>query len=167
MDIVSLGTNVRVRRWGSVDKIVVGTPRNWTVGGFASAAEDSEDKVGFEAIAKDASFVIEHINRLARRAIRRITVVCMHSYGPKWQNSRLQVVVQKQTQDDRSIETLLNTTDLIGFHRSRTSIYVPYELDLKTNETSPGIEPGETLRIEFRLIAGATFKILGLTFCAD
>lgn len=148
-----------------MDKIVVGTPTNWIVNGLDRVGSDrTEDKVGYEATGANATFVIEHRNSLNRDSIQKITIVCMHSYGPKWKDSQLQLVIQKKTDKGSMPRLLLVTSELYGFHRTETSIYFSYEIELKNGQA---IEPGEILRMHFRLVGGTTFKILGLAFCSD
>ena len=163
-----MGTKPHVQQW--MDKILVNKPEpnGWSVNGFAGSGQNLVDKVGWEATKINATFTLEHLNSMPEHPIKVITIICMHSYGPKWEHSKVEMKIYKKQadiQDSLPSMTLLSTETMLGYHNSQTSIYYPYQFEIKEPRNS--IKPGEILYIDSRLIGGTTFKILGITFCAE
>jgi hypothetical protein len=103
--------------------------------------------------------------------VSAVTVLYMRSYGEKWENSTVEMNIwQAHTNnaidgngrngDNNNSMPLLHSQRIQGFHNKETSEIYPMDLEL-----SPPIQPHSTLRIDFRLVAGTTFKILGLALC--
>jgi hypothetical protein len=111
------------------------------------------DKLGYVPVGGPKSSLTLEFQGLSQ-PIRTVTFFIMKSYGPKWDNSRMQVTVQQG-------ETTLLNKVLEGFHDKHTSETYTEPLQLKNTVT-----PGSTFQLRMELVEGETFKIMGLAVCS-
>lgn len=97
-------------------------------------------------------------------SVSTVTALYMRSYGEKWENSTVEVNISALSggdgENNNTTFSLLHTERIKGFHSKETSELYPLDVQLPSSITPPS-----TLRIEFRLVGGTTFKIMGLAFC--
>jgi hypothetical protein len=128
-------------------------------------------KLGFEAQQHNASFVMEFHVKEHAKSVKVVNVVFMKSYGEKWEGSELRVhttIIPSTKSADISTNVLNNRTtsmDILGFHDKNTSEIFSQQLVLDKDEEDPGAKPNDHLRVQFDMIGGTTFKILGLMIC--
>jgi len=86
--------------------------------------------------------------------VKAVNFMVMKSYGEKWANSTLEVKIWSG--DDSVGEEIIH-----GFHDKHTSETYNIKIPLH----GEGLKKGSELRISHELIAGNTFKILGMAVC--
>lgn len=97
----------------------------------------------------------------AASTIHTVVVVAMTSYGEAWANST--TLVRALTTDSTNAEyKLVGSMEVLGYHKSSTSISAVHTLDLGGAMVSI---PPKDLRLEMTLIAGARAKMMGLALC--
>jgi len=97
-------------------------------------------------------------------AIRTVTVFYLKSYGDKWANSSATVRVLSARASDPLL-VRANAT-LLGFHDKETSETYTTVISLDEEAgKSPPASNKERVRIELELVAGETFKMLGIAVC--
>lgn len=90
--------------------------------------------------------------------VATVTLFMLKSYGEKWENAtaRVQIETQAGGRGDREWRPAV-TRDLVGFHDKKTSEMYTEKLSLPDATTS--------LRFDIRLVAGKTFKLMGIALC--
>lgn len=113
-------------------------------------------RTGWVATRANASFSLNVV--ATEFPIRKVTFVYMKSYGDAWKDSRVNVslTVLNGTTNDASVETY---GELEGIHNSTTSVNykTSFEVDAKV---------GDTVKADFVLVGGTTFKFTGMLFCS-
>lgn len=129
-----------------------------TVGESGWNLDDHNDKIGFVPSALGDSVVLEWKN--VTQPVLGATFFTMRSYGDTWQDSRIVVIANLRRNRETSWQHLANST-LIGFHNKNTSeMYTePVFFDIH-------VEHGDDLRIQYTLMQGKTFKMMGLAVCS-
>jgi hypothetical protein len=91
------------------------------------------------------------------------TLFSLKSYGPDWIDSKLHVDIQviPAAGPDDGTEPLQVFVD--GYHNRTTSVPYPHRFRLPGN----GARAGDTIRANFTLVNGTTFKIVGMAFCRE
>lgn len=87
--------------------------------------------------------------------VQYVSLFYMQSYGPKWENSTVKVLIQAK--DKIHAWSNLTQFTLLGYHNKKTSEMNDKEIILPF--------PTASLRIILCLIQGTTFKLMGLTIC--
>uniref|UniRef100_A0A7R9WYC2 Uncharacterized protein n=1 Tax=Craspedostauros australis TaxID=1486917 RepID=A0A7R9WYC2_9STRA len=82
------------------------------------------------------------------QTIRTVTLFWMKSYGPKWQNSHVDVVVDGNA-----------PRALVGYHAKNTS-------EMYTESVPVHIPANQPFRIQCKLVGGTTFKLMGMAVCS-
>jgi hypothetical protein len=114
-------------------------------------------KAGWSPVLPTDRFVFEtRIKSTGAAETRSMVLLYMKSWGDKWDNSTAEVKVWNNA------DTLLARQELLGFHEKQTSEIYPSEFRFST-----AAAPNSTVKVEVRLVAGTTFKIMGLAICSD
>ena len=113
------------------------------------------DKLGWVPTTIGDSAILEFPN--VKQPIHTVTFFTLTSYGDKWKNSRLKVIVESKTQPSRPWSKA-TTHEILGFHSKTTS-------EVYTEKISVTVERGGSLRLGYSLSEGKTFKIMGLAVC--
>jgi hypothetical protein len=103
--------------------------------------------------------------------IRTVTLFTMRSYGDKWANSTVKVVIStavsaaaaaaESGRDEKVDWTTAVEKEMVGFHDKHTS-----EMYTEPVQLREPIQPGQGLKIAITLIRGTTFKIQGMAVCS-
>ena len=99
--------------------------------------------------------------------IKYLTILSMYSYGPKWENSTLELTIELHRKSANSSSAgfvvAQNTTSYLvkGYHKDETSIIVPHTFEVPDG----GAEIGDRVWTTFTLVGGTTFRIQGLMYC--
>jgi hypothetical protein len=93
--------------------------------------------------------------------IQSVTIFFMKSYGTKWQNSELEIKIWSVPSTDQQDQILLEQRNMSGTHNKETSEMYTEEIVL-----SKPVDAGEKMQLEFKLVGGETFKIMGLAVCS-
>jgi hypothetical protein len=86
--------------------------------------------------------------------VQRVVVFFLKSYGPKWEQSTVEVTVEVPGSTHRL------SRELHGFHDKKTSEMYTEELAFETPA-----QPGSLIRMSVKLAGGTTFKLMGLAVC--
>ena len=95
--------------------------------------------------------------------IRTITLFTMRSYGDKWADSTVKVVISTAAaaNDEKVDWKTAVEKEMIGFHDKHTS-----EMYTEPIQLLDPVRLGEGLKITITLIRGTTFKIQGMAVCS-
>lgn len=128
-------------------------------------------KLGFEAKQGNASFAMEFDITEHDKTVKMVNFLFMKSYGEKWDGSelRMQTTIIPSRKSSNSTEDVLNRTasmNVLGFHDKHTTETFSQKLVLDEDaEDLQGAKPNDRLHVQFDMINGTTFKIVGLMLC--
>jgi hypothetical protein len=125
-------------------------------GGWEIAVERGNNKLGWSSATVGSTFITEFNSSDARGPLHTVTIFYMKSYGEKWANSTATTNLTATT-DDIDWHPV-GSVVLYGYHEKMTS-----EVYQEVIELDPAVH---RLRIEFTLIEGHTFKVMGLVVCS-
>lgn len=99
-------------------------------------------------------------------ATKYVTIVSMESYGDNFQNTTLEVDVRIEKLEQAaaamaSAGMAVAKYKITGYHTTKTSIHVPHKFELPNG----GALVGDSIVVDFHLVSGSYFKIVGLAFC--
>lgn len=116
-------------------------------------------RAGWVATKANASFGI--VVAATEFPIRKVTFLYMKSYGDDWMDSRVNVSLSVLGGSTTTKEDVLMETfgELEGIHNSTTSVNYKTTFDVNANV-------GDTVKANFVLVGGTTFKFTGMLFCA-
>ena len=117
-------------------------------------------KLGFAAKKEQASFEMEFDTGLSE--VKVLTFFYMKSYGEEWEGSELRV---KAFVVSNNMSSLTSEVNMLGYHDQHTSETYSDKVAIGTTEGAPPIMPGDRLRLQFDLIGGGTFKLIGVLLC--
>jgi hypothetical protein len=117
---------------------------------------DDGGKLGYSPSAVGDQTVLEFS---LSQAIQTITFFTLKSYGPKWEHSKLRVIIEGGSRDHEWEET--GSYEIVGVHNKETS-----EIYTKAIRLTSKAKKGTSLRIRYKLESGDTFKVMGLTVCS-
>jgi len=148
--IVNRATNIQTREdvRMAIDSVLL-TNKGWEEDGYPVR----KPRPGWVANQRKAVFEIQ-VNA-TESAIRKITIIYMKSYGPRWENARLRITVRVRRGE---VWVWKTKHELEGFHSSNTS--VNYEAMLAVAG-----EVGDQVLAKFEVFSGTTFRINGMLFC--
>mmetsp|Transcript_2758 Transcript_2758/g.4109 ORF Transcript_2758/g.4109 Transcript_2758/m.4109 type:complete len:628 (+) Transcript_2758:127-2010(+) len=136
--IAKVATNIQ--GWEAIGNPVKKPRRTWVANGFNS------------------TFTIQ-LNDF-KMPINRMLILFIKSYGPKWKDSQLEVVVDGK--ENKSSWKNLKHFYLSGEHNTTTSINYSHRVDLEDF-----LQAGSSVRVTFTLVGGNTFQINGIALCHD
>ena len=84
----------------------------------------------------------------------------LKSYGPDWEDVRLDLVVEGKLDKDSEEWIELKKVELSGSHNSKTSINYSEQIDLGSH-----LQVGSSVRATFTVVQGTQFQINGLALC--
>lgn len=84
----------------------------------------------------------------------------LKSYGPAWENVRLDLVVEGKVDKDSEKWIKLKKLELTGSHNASTSINYSEQIDLGSQ-----LQVGSSVRAIFTVVLGTQFQINGLALC--
>ena len=130
-------------------------------GGWKEGGEYDRNKHGWVPVSDipNATFALQWVTN---SPIQSITIVSMLSYGDAWADSKIRMSIWHVLPTTEYLPLTQESFEWEGFHDSKTSVSAPFIFDL----VKP-IPAGGTIRAEFALIAGSTFKISGMMFCSS
>ena len=114
---------------------------------------DDNNKIGFATETKNASFVLELD---IAKPIKTLNFLVMKSYGEKWKDSRVQIIVSRIS---NLSEDVIETTEVKGFHSSEISVSQSITLNVE------GMKTNDRMKINVLLVGGKSFKFTGMSFC--
>jgi hypothetical protein len=125
--------------------------------------KDDKNKPGFLALKADANFVMEFKN--VTKPIQTLNFMVMTSYGENWEGTKMHVdsIIAKGAQE-LNAGAPSGSMDILGYHDKHTSETYRHQLNLESAD-GKGVQPGDSLRVSFKLVEGSTFKIMGMLFC--
>lgn len=125
--------------------------------------KDDNNKPGFSALKADANFVMEFKN--VTKPIQTLNFMVMTSYGENWEGTKMHVdsIIAKGAQE-LNAGAPSGSMDILGYHDKHTSETYRHQLNLDSAD-GKGVQPGDSLRVSFKLVGGSTFKIMGMLFC--
>uniref|UniRef100_A0A7S4AQF9 Uncharacterized protein n=1 Tax=Pseudo-nitzschia australis TaxID=44445 RepID=A0A7S4AQF9_9STRA len=121
------------------------------------------DKLGFvpsPGAAKDADARII-LDFVYSQKIQSVTFFFMKSYGTKWENSELEAKIWSAPSSPGQQQVLLDERYILGTHSKNTSEMYTEEIVL-----SERVDAGQKFQVEFKLVGGETFKLMGLAVCS-
>ena len=99
--------------------------------------------------------------------IKTITITRLVSYGEKWENSKVRVILsanakmkETSTTEDENMEVIAQA-EISGSHNMPYSLTLPHTITLENT-----LPRGSRIKMQVDLIGGKTYKILGLSFCS-
>jgi len=120
------------------------------------------NKIGWAAVGRDAQFTLAFDD--IKKRVDTVTILYMKSYSEKWEGSRIRVTItggnktsEHNNTDDVSI---LSVRELSGYHNITASIVVSEDIVLLD-----AVPKGGSMNLEFEMIGGTTFKIMGMMIC--
>ena len=123
----------------------------WEPNGFASKSP----KLGWDAVQEKAAFSVRIPIR--RAMVNSFTMAVMHSYGPRWDGTQLDLAIQNLNRTGTAEQTF----QAVGYHATQTSTTFLYKYKLEQ------ANHGEILDFRFNLTKGDNFKIMGMALCAQ
>ncbi|GFH46360.1 hypothetical protein CTEN210_02834 [Chaetoceros tenuissimus] len=99
--------------------------------------------------------------------IKTITVTRLVSYGDKWENSKVRVILSATTETKETSTAkddgmkVIAKDEISGVHNMPYSLTLPHTITLYN-----AIPRGSRIKIQMNLVGGSTYKILGLSFCS-
>jgi lysophospholipase L1-like esterase len=113
---------------------------------------------GYHAIAPGAYLTFEYRN--VTQPARSITIMYLRSGLKEFYDSTVRVDAEV-TSADGTVRPGVSTT-VHGSHELYTSVYYAHKVVLADG----GAQPGESVRLSFRLLSGSRFRILGIAVCS-
>jgi len=84
----------------------------------------------------------------------------LKSYGPDWEDVRLDLVVEGKLDKNSEEWIELKKLELSGSHNSKTSVNYSEQIDLGSQ-----LQVGSSVRATFTVVQGTQFQINGLALC--
>lgn len=118
-------------------------------------SELEHDKLGYVPTGANSKFVMNFPN--ISQPVTTINLLYMKSYGSRWEGS--QVIMTTTIQRHGTTGSATSTVnEFTGCHDQQTSVTYTSKVPIDANI-------GDDVTIEFKLVAGETFKITGMALC--